>query len=135
MKPVGKPDAGNPHVRFDERGGETDRSRDTAPLLDSTADPDRLNAAPSPWVSREAFVPEDSVSQSMRRMSDVWWGLRSQRTRPKGGLHETFRRFQAGGLASQARLFGVGGLIQAAVGLAGGIGGLLTKRSGLSRNA
>jgi len=23
MKPVGKPDAGNPHVRFDERGGET----------------------------------------------------------------------------------------------------------------
>ena len=36
MKPVGKPDAGNPHVRFDERGEETDRSRDTAPLLDST---------------------------------------------------------------------------------------------------
>ena len=24
-KPVGKPDAGNPHVRFDERGGETER--------------------------------------------------------------------------------------------------------------
>jgi hypothetical protein len=38
MKPVGKPDAGNPHVRFDERGGETDRSRDTAPLLDSTVE-------------------------------------------------------------------------------------------------
>src|SRR5580698_8175571 len=37
VKPVGKPDAGNPHVRFDERGGETGRSRDTAPLLDSTA--------------------------------------------------------------------------------------------------
>ena len=36
MKPVGKPDAGNPHVRFDERGGETDRSRGTAPLLNST---------------------------------------------------------------------------------------------------
>ena len=36
MKPVGKPDAGNPHVRFDERGGETGCSRDTAPLLDST---------------------------------------------------------------------------------------------------
>ena len=35
-KPAGKPDAGNPHVRFDERGGETERSRDTAPLLDST---------------------------------------------------------------------------------------------------
>ena len=37
MKPVGKPDAGNPHVRFDERGGETERFGDTAPLLDSTA--------------------------------------------------------------------------------------------------
>ena len=36
---------------------------------------------------------------------------------------------------NQARLFGVGGLIQAAVGLSGGVGGLLTKRSGLARNA
>ena len=25
MKPVGKPDAGNLHVRFDERGEETER--------------------------------------------------------------------------------------------------------------
>ena len=39
MKPVGKPDAGNPHVRFDERGRETGRCRmaqATAPVLDST---------------------------------------------------------------------------------------------------
>ena len=36
MKPVGKPDAGNPHVRFDERGEEPGRLSDTAPLLDST---------------------------------------------------------------------------------------------------
>src|ERR1700683_2733466 len=38
MKPVGKPDAGNPHVRLDERGGETGLcySAGTAPLLDST---------------------------------------------------------------------------------------------------
>jgi hypothetical protein len=35
-KPVGKPDAGNPHVRFDERGGETGHASDTAPFLDST---------------------------------------------------------------------------------------------------
>jgi len=42
MKPVGKPDAGNLHVRFDERGGETERCRmaqATAPLLDSTCAP------------------------------------------------------------------------------------------------
>jgi len=44
VKPVGKPDAGNPHVRFDERGGETDRSRGTAPLLDSTRLPGQLDS-------------------------------------------------------------------------------------------
>jgi hypothetical protein len=35
----------------------------------------------------------------------------------------------------QVRLFGCGGLIHAAVGLAGGVGGFLTKRSGFHRNA
>ena len=35
----------------------------------------------------------------------------------------------------QTLLFGMGGLIHAAVGLAGGLGGFLTKRSGCSRNA
>ena len=42
VKPVGKPDAGNPHVRFDERGRETERCRmaqATAPVLDSTCAP------------------------------------------------------------------------------------------------
>ena len=38
MKPVGKPDAGNRHVRFDERGWETGRRSASvlAPNLDST---------------------------------------------------------------------------------------------------
>jgi hypothetical protein len=39
MKPIGKPDAGNRPVRFDERGQETERCRmaqATAPVLDST---------------------------------------------------------------------------------------------------
>ena len=39
MKPVGEPYAGNPHVRFDERGWETERCRmaqATAPILNST---------------------------------------------------------------------------------------------------
>ena len=36
IKPVGKLDAENPHVQFDERGWETDRSRGNAPVLDST---------------------------------------------------------------------------------------------------
>ena len=37
VKPVGKPDAGNRHVRFDERGWESGRCRmaqATAPILD-----------------------------------------------------------------------------------------------------
>jgi len=39
VNPVGEPDAGNPHVRFDERGWETERRFDaTAPILDSTDD-------------------------------------------------------------------------------------------------
>jgi hypothetical protein len=39
MKPVGEPDAGDRHVRFDERGWETERCHTpcaTAPMLDST---------------------------------------------------------------------------------------------------
>ena len=35
----------------------------------------------------------------------------------------------------QAGFFGVGGLIHVAVGLPGGVGAFLTKRSGFSRNA
>jgi transposase len=35
MKPVGKPDAGKLHVRFDERGGETERVK-APPRLSST---------------------------------------------------------------------------------------------------
>ena len=35
VKPVGKPDAVAPHVRFDERGWETGLYA-TAPVLDST---------------------------------------------------------------------------------------------------
>jgi hypothetical protein len=36
--PIGKPDAGNPHVRFDERGRETELAQRlaTAPFLNST---------------------------------------------------------------------------------------------------
>ena len=36
MKPVGKPDAGNPHVRFDERGWETGRRSRQYPRPSST---------------------------------------------------------------------------------------------------
>ena len=46
MKPVGKPDAGNRHVRFDERGWETGRrfASVPAPILDSTRRPSSIPA-------------------------------------------------------------------------------------------
>ncbi len=46
MKLVGKPDAGNRHVRFDERGQETEcchMAQATAPVLDSTASDGEIN--------------------------------------------------------------------------------------------
>ena len=46
---VGKPDAGNRHVRFDERGRETGRIG-TAPFLDST-----FPNKPIPWRRPPAF--------------------------------------------------------------------------------
>jgi hypothetical protein len=55
VKPVGEPDAGDRHVRFDERGWETERRRMaqvTAPILDSTEAAVRRNAAILP-VSEE----------------------------------------------------------------------------------
>jgi len=54
MKLVGKPDAGNRHVRFDERGQETEcchMAQATAPVLDSTV------RRMSPWgLGRENAV-------------------------------------------------------------------------------
>ncbi len=52
MKPVGKPDAGKLHVRFDERGRETERlakPQATAPFLDSTA---TQRGAEKSWFAR-----------------------------------------------------------------------------------
>jgi hypothetical protein len=45
VKPVGEPDAGDRHVRFDERGWETGRcrmARATAPILDSAEAADHI---------------------------------------------------------------------------------------------
>jgi hypothetical protein len=50
VKPVGEPDAGDRHVRFDERGWETERCRmaqATAPILDSTES--CLSGMPAVW--------------------------------------------------------------------------------------
>ncbi len=69
-KPVGKPDAGNPHVRFDERGGETDRLRGTAPILDSTRADIRDDGeiwAPAGY-GRTSFVDVRDVADAVVRV-------------------------------------------------------------------
>ena len=57
----------------------------------------------------------------------------------KRGLHGEgtgrFNGLDGSRTGIQVRLFGMGGLIQAAVGFLGGIGGLLTKRLGFCWNA
>jgi len=71
----------------------------------------------------------------MRRRAD---GGGDWRYRHDAGTEEGTGRFDdpnRAGVSGQAMLFGAGGLIHAAVGLAGGVGGFLTKRSGCSRNA
>ena len=62
MKPVGKPDAGNRHVRFDERGWETGRRSASvpAPNLDSTEYARVLNCG-------AGFHPAASAS-----LADAW---------------------------------------------------------------
>ena len=57
VKPVGEPDAGDRHVRFDERGWETERCRmaqATAPILDST-NADIRAGQPPPAVPSNVF--------------------------------------------------------------------------------
>ena len=59
VKPVGKPNAGNRHVRFDERGWETGRCRmaqATAPILDSTEPAVRGTAARCPQLKQKRTV-------------------------------------------------------------------------------
>ena len=81
------------------------------------------------------YVTKRSGSQPRRRGAK---GGGDRRFRKRCQDEEGTSRFidlNVTGTGVQAGLFGVGGLIQVAVGLSGGVGALLTKRSGLSRNA
>jgi hypothetical protein len=74
VKPVGEPDAGNPRVRFDERGWETERCRmaqATAPILDS-ADSDvpkcPRNVRHRGHIGREILTPSISHVDTQRSL-------------------------------------------------------------------
>jgi hypothetical protein len=72
MKPVGEPYAGNPHVRFDERGWETERCRmaqATAPILDSTYAGIYCGAAKGPLLKTQRTCQQASPLQ--QRASNV----------------------------------------------------------------
>jgi Sigma-70 region 2 len=68
VKSVGKPDAGNRHVRFDERGRETGFG--TAPFLDSTHE---SKVGPQPETTNEQPRTTNALSHSLldRRCSIV----------------------------------------------------------------
>ncbi len=117
VKPVGKPDAGNRHVRFDERGGKTERrhtAEATASLLNSTTDAcigianHRKSFCESDFrVSRGESRCRQSVAQSCLDLhplavAKLWpelTGVRSRRMRercflgPPTGHLDVIRRF------------------------------------------
>jgi hypothetical protein len=104
MKPVGERSAGNPHAAFDERGGETDRTCGTAPLLDSTTgeganrrrygENGRAEVCGEGWVAHDFhahknirlgeifrppdFLPGRPISATVRPMSDQMPTLRGR---------------------------------------------------------
>jgi hypothetical protein len=108
-KPVGKPDAGNPHVRFDERGEETGRlakPQVTAPLLDFTPTmstcPGRVaGSACTSSFSRLAqrsltLRPRTPALSPNRSGPSRWWKLGAVAARPQTAIF-------GGAVASSAR--------------------------------
>jgi hypothetical protein len=63
VKPVGKPDAGNPHVRFDERGWETGRRSGVS----ARAHP-RLYKLPKALLGHKKGGPEEPPALSFAVM-------------------------------------------------------------------
>src|SRR5439155_27240561 len=69
VKPIGKPDAGNPRVRFDQRGRETERCRmaqATEPVLDSTI------GSPSVRAWAECLNDDLGTASSQEADRPVW---------------------------------------------------------------
>ncbi len=78
MKPVGEPDAGDPHDRFDERGEETECCRTaqaTAPLLDSTTAAMLMSAGMSAVPSTSSLLwPVAAQLQIAQNRIDAFCG-------------------------------------------------------------
>src|SRR3954469_18088415 len=77
VKPVGKPDAGNPHVRFDERGRETGCCRmaqATAPVLDSTLQGPAVHGRGDPVGRALVLDVPDQLPRSRTDAAGSWGG-------------------------------------------------------------
>src|SRR3954447_21714310 len=75
VKPVGKPDAGNPHVRFDERGRETGcchMAQATAPVLDSTVQGPAVHGRGDPVGGPMVSDVPDQLSRSRADAPGPW---------------------------------------------------------------
>jgi transposase len=88
MKPVGKPDAGKLHVRFDERGGETERAKAPPRLSSTLLKRGKTDAADAEAVCEAVtrptmrFVPlksrEQQAALSLHRTRDLLVKQRTQ---------------------------------------------------------
>ena len=103
MKPVGKPDAGNPHVRFDERGWETGRRPASAPApnLDSTAGVfgrhvHLASAIRNPLPNRKRVSRHQSRCTALC-FDSAWVRIREVEAEPVGGT-EPGNRLRGGDL-------------------------------------
>jgi hypothetical protein len=75
MNPVGEPDAGNRHVRFDERGWETERlpqAQATAPILDSTHMPRFCTPGPHAYCTRTPSIRPVWIGVRQLAVQRVW---------------------------------------------------------------
>src|SRR4029077_8303089 len=78
MKPVGKPDAGKLHVRFDERGGETERAK-APPRLSSTLLKRQKNDA----------VDAEAICEAAQRPSMRFVAVKSEEQQAAGLVFRT----------------------------------------------
>ena len=122
MKPVGKPNAGNRHVRFDERGEKTECCRmaqATAPLLDSTNPLNVVAFRPitlwhfdaAEWAPSTASFSTGSADSSRQAMS----ALPQKQRMPAAGRRGHFRRHHSGRAGAPSRGAGVSGSLCGAV--------------------
>ncbi len=93
VKPVGEPDAGNPHVRFDERGGKTElrrglRHQQLAKAAGNSYSPSPKRYRVSPRLYRSSRFPARRFTTAVRGIAAIgcWFGCYALRSCRSGCL-------------------------------------------------